>query len=156
MPLLSVINPPPPSCTPLQVRIMFEVQDLKYATLATVSRCGMVWFSEDVLSTDMIFFNFLDRLRSIPLDEGEDEALRKHKSTEDEGDEAASPMLQVHQHLRLLSISTPGSLLFLVPFHLGERDGVIVYRPFPFAVVCFQTLNRPVFQTCLEACHVYH
>lgn len=33
---------------------MFEVQDLKYATLATVSRCGMVWFSEDVLSTDMI------------------------------------------------------------------------------------------------------
>lgn len=31
---------------PPNVRIMFEVQDLKYATLATVSRCGMVWFSE--------------------------------------------------------------------------------------------------------------
>ena len=27
---------------PPNVRIMFEVQDLKYATLATVSRCGMV------------------------------------------------------------------------------------------------------------------
>lgn len=73
---------------------MFEVQDLKYATLATVSRCGMVWFSEDVLSTDMIFNNFLARIRSIPLDEGEDEAQRKRKGTEDE-DEAASPMLQV-------------------------------------------------------------
>jgi len=24
---------------------MFEVETLKYATLATVSRCGMVWFS---------------------------------------------------------------------------------------------------------------
>lgn len=77
---------------------MFEVQDLKYATLATVSRCGMVWFSEDVLSTDMIFSNFLFRLRSIALDEGEDEAQRMRKGTEDEGEEAASPMLQVIQH----------------------------------------------------------
>lgn len=73
---------------------MFEVQDLKYATLATVSRCGMVWFSEDVLSTDMIFNNFLARIRSIPLDEGEDEAQRNRKGTEDE-EETASPMLQV-------------------------------------------------------------
>lgn len=82
-----------PSLDP-QVRIMFEVQDLKYATLATVSRCGMVWFSEDVLSTDMIFNHFLARLRSIPLDEGEDEAGRIRKGTEDE-EETASPMLQV-------------------------------------------------------------
>ncbi|KAL1257320.1 hypothetical protein QQF64_010564 [Cirrhinus molitorella] len=82
---------------PPNVRIMFEVQDLKYATLATVSRCGMVWFSEDVLSTDMIFNNFLARLRSIPLDEGEDEALRMRKATEDEGEEAASPMLQIQR-----------------------------------------------------------
>uniref|UniRef100_A0A8C7FEC4 Cytoplasmic dynein 1 heavy chain 1 n=1 Tax=Oncorhynchus kisutch TaxID=8019 RepID=A0A8C7FEC4_ONCKI len=69
---------------PPNVRIMFEVQDLKYATLATVSRCGMVWFSEDVLSTDMIFNHFLARLRSIPLDEGEDET--------------ASPMLRAQQN----------------------------------------------------------
>lgn len=75
---------------------MFEVQDLKYATLATVSRCGMVWFSEDVLSTDMIFNNFLARLRSIPLDEGEEEAQRRRKGKEDEGEETASPMLQVY------------------------------------------------------------
>ncbi len=80
-----------------QVRVMFEVQDLKYATLATVSRCGMVWFSEDVLSTDMIFNNFLARLRSIPLDEGEDEAQRMRKATEDESEETASPMLQVRR-----------------------------------------------------------
>jgi len=32
----------------LNVRIMFEVEHLRYATLATVSRCGMIWFSEDV------------------------------------------------------------------------------------------------------------
>ncbi|KAM4013249.1 cytoplasmic dynein 1 heavy chain 1 [Anomaloglossus baeobatrachus] len=81
---------------PPNVRIMFEVQDLKYATLATVSRCGMVWFSEDVLSTDMIFNNFLARMRNIPLDEGEDEAQRMRKSNEDE-DESSSPMLQIQR-----------------------------------------------------------
>ncbi|XP_065449670.1 cytoplasmic dynein 1 heavy chain 1-like isoform X1 [Chrysemys picta bellii] len=81
---------------PPNVRIMFEVQDLKYATLTTVSRCGMVWFSEDVLSTDMIFNNFLARLRNIPLDEGEEEAQQRRKGKEDE-DEAASPMLQIQR-----------------------------------------------------------
>lgn len=81
---------------------MFEVQDLKYATLATVSRCGMVWFSEDVLSTDMVFNNFLARIRSIPLDEGEDEAQRMRKGTEDE-EESASPMLQVFIYIFLFS-----------------------------------------------------
>lgn len=91
----------------LQVRIMFEVQDLKYATLATVSRCGMVWFSEDVLSTDMIFNNFLARLRSIPLDEGEDEAQRRRKGKEDEGEEAASPMLQVRVGLVVCAQGVP-------------------------------------------------
>ena len=57
----------------VQVRIMFEVQDLRFATLATVSRCGMVWFSEDVLSLDMIFEHYLTRLRNISIDEGEEE-----------------------------------------------------------------------------------
>ena len=48
---------------------MFEVHDLRYATLATVSRCGMVWFSEDVLKSEMICENFLAKLENIPLEE---------------------------------------------------------------------------------------
>ena len=35
-----------------------SVQDLKYAALATVSRCGMIWFSEEVLSLEMIYENY--------------------------------------------------------------------------------------------------
>ena len=69
---------------------MFEVQDLRYATLATVSRCGMVWFSEDVLSLDMIFNNFLSSLRNIPIDEGE-EGVAPGKTKQD----VLSPTLQV-------------------------------------------------------------
>jgi dynein heavy chain 1 len=65
---------------PGNVRIMFEVQDLKYATLATVSRCGMIWFSEETLTTDMIFINYLTRLRNEPLDEQEREAYSGEKS----------------------------------------------------------------------------
>lgn len=50
---------------PHNVRIMFEVQDLKYATLATVSRTGMVWFSEETLTTQMILQNYLLTLRNV-------------------------------------------------------------------------------------------
>ena len=58
---------------PPNVRIMFEVHDLRYATLATVSRCGMVWFSEDVLKSEMICENFVSKLQNIPLEGEEDE-----------------------------------------------------------------------------------
>ena len=54
---------------PSNVRIVFEVQDLRYATLATVSRCGMVWFSDEVIATPMILEHFLAQLRAISLDE---------------------------------------------------------------------------------------
>ncbi len=47
---------------PLNVKIMFEVDTLKYATLATISRCGMVWFSADILSDNDIFHHYLQRL----------------------------------------------------------------------------------------------
>ena len=52
---------------PPNVRVMFEVQDLRYATLATVSRCGMIWFSEDVLSLSMIFENYFLRTQYVPV-----------------------------------------------------------------------------------------
>ena len=53
---------------PPNVRIMFEVEHLKYATLATVSRCGMIWFSEDVVEPSMVYRNYLATLASVPLD----------------------------------------------------------------------------------------
>uniref|UniRef100_A0A7E4ZT92 Dynein heavy chain, cytoplasmic n=1 Tax=Panagrellus redivivus TaxID=6233 RepID=A0A7E4ZT92_PANRE len=53
---------------PSNVRLIFEVADLKYATLATVSRCGMVWFAEEVVTADMLTENYLERLRSLRLD----------------------------------------------------------------------------------------
>eukprot|EP00040_Diaphanoeca_grandis_P036231 m.230237 g.230237 ORF g.230237 m.230237 type:complete len:4579 (-) comp33576_c0_seq1:2736-16472(-) len=53
---------------PPNVRIMFEVEDLHNATAATVSRCGMVWFSEDIVTTHMMCEQFLSSLESDPLE----------------------------------------------------------------------------------------
>ena len=54
---------------PPNVRIMFEVETLKFATLATVSRCGMVWFNNDTVTPDMMITNYLGNLRSVPFED---------------------------------------------------------------------------------------
>lgn len=72
---------------------MFEVQDLRFATLATVSRCGMVWFSEDVLSTEMIFDNHLLQMKKVPVEEVEEE-IRRIKP-QGKAEDALSPTMQV-------------------------------------------------------------
>ncbi|KAL9129037.1 MAG: hypothetical protein Q9217_002407 [Psora testacea] len=65
---------------PPNVRILFEVENLKYATLATVSRCGMVWFSDDTVVSDMLLVNYLQGLKSATFDET-DEETAGHMST---------------------------------------------------------------------------
>lgn len=59
---------------PPNVRILFEVETLKYATLATVSRCGMVWFSDDTVTSDMLLSNYLQGLRSTAFDEVDEDS----------------------------------------------------------------------------------
>lgn len=76
---------------------MFEVQDLRYATLATVSRCGMVWFSEDLLTSEMVFENYMMKLRNIPLEDTEEEYKKMAGgavATEGQ-EEVISPTMQV-------------------------------------------------------------
>ncbi|OLL22334.1 Dynein heavy chain, cytoplasmic [Neolecta irregularis DAH-3] len=58
---------------PPSVRIMFEVESLRYATPATVSRCGMVWFSEDTTTCEMVLPQFLNTIRNRSFDDIDDE-----------------------------------------------------------------------------------
>lgn len=60
---------------PANVRIMFEVETLKYATLATVSRCGMVWFNEDNITPNMLVTNYLDGLRSTAFEDLDEDTV---------------------------------------------------------------------------------
>ena len=48
---------------PPNVRILMEVDTLRHATLATVSRAGMVWYASDTLSLDMVLRQQLIALR---------------------------------------------------------------------------------------------
>ena len=73
---------------PPNVRILFEVETLKYATLATVSRCGMVWFSSDTITSNMMVQNYLERLRSVAFEDVD----------EDSASQSGSQILQLQQH----------------------------------------------------------
>lgn len=66
---------------PANVRIMFEVENLKYATLATVSRCGMVWFSEDTVSPSMMVANYLQTLRTVAFEDLDEDAVATGQSS---------------------------------------------------------------------------
>ena len=52
---------------PENVRIVLEVDSLEQATPATVSRCGMVWFSADTVSIQMCLQHLLGEVRSENL-----------------------------------------------------------------------------------------
>ncbi|OKL56213.1 Dynein heavy chain, cytoplasmic [Talaromyces atroroseus] len=60
---------------PPNVRIMFEVETLKYATLATVSRCGMVWFSDDTVTPEMMITNYVDSLKTKIFEDLDDDSV---------------------------------------------------------------------------------
>ena len=74
---------------PPNVRIMFEVETLKYATLATVSRCGMVWFSNETVSKEMMFHHYLCRLAQDSFDGAGEDPNEEEKKGEQDDEQAA-------------------------------------------------------------------
>ncbi|RLN48678.1 hypothetical protein BBJ28_00009539 [Nothophytophthora sp. Chile5] len=73
---------------PPNVWIMMETETLRYATLATVSRCGMVWFSHDTVKTRHIVEHYLLKVRddvsavsSFTLQPSETEVTKKSAHT---------------------------------------------------------------------------
>ncbi|XP_074099131.1 dynein heavy chain, cytoplasmic isoform X3 [Cotesia typhae] len=132
---------------PPNVRVMFEVQDLKYATLATVSRCGMVWFSEDVLSTEMIFEHYLLRLKNIPLeDNDEDNNLTKKMLSGDNKDDTMSPGLSVQCEVAsiLQSYFAPDGLVVRCLEYAMKQEHIMDFTRLRALSSLFSMLNQAV------------
>ncbi len=84
---------------PPNVRIMFEVEHLRYATLATVSRCGMIWFSEDIVEPAMIYRQYLNSLAAVPLDADDDETPSFTGRRAEDGTDASSINLSTQKQI---------------------------------------------------------
>ncbi|KIJ45695.1 hypothetical protein M422DRAFT_778888 [Sphaerobolus stellatus SS14] len=86
---------------PPNVRIMFEVEHLKYATLATVSRCGMIWFSDDIVEPSMVYRNYLDTLTAVALDADDEESFENpsRRAEPTPGESNTSPNLEVQRSI---------------------------------------------------------
>jgi dynein heavy chain 1 len=52
---------------PENVRIILEVDNLAHTTPATVSRCGMVWFSDDIITPEMSLEHLMGTLAKEDL-----------------------------------------------------------------------------------------
>ncbi|KAJ3728253.1 armadillo-type protein [Lentinula raphanica] len=99
---------------------MFEVEHLKYATLATVSRCGMIWFSEDIVEPSMVYENYLSTLSTSPIDSDEEDAgdaLARRNNEILPSDAAASAALETQKQVAAIleQYFSEGDLLFCPP-----------------------------------------
>lgn len=78
---------------------MFEVEHLRYATLATVSRCGMIWFSDDVVEPSMVYQQYLHTLASVPLDGDDEDSADIPGRRVDAGADSSSPHLATQKQV---------------------------------------------------------
>eukprot|EP01041_Mallomonas_annulata_P000303 gene303-544_t len=83
---------------PNNVRIMMEVDTLKYATMATVSRCGMVWFPDQTVTLDMMLRQQLRLLKKESVQSlesssfiGNTNSSQTHKTTQERFVEVITP-----------------------------------------------------------------
>ncbi|MCJ1433426.1 hypothetical protein MMC27_002786 [Xylographa pallens] len=121
---------------PTNVRIMFEVESLKYATLATVSRCGMVWFNEDTVTPNMQVDNYLQKLRSAPFDDlDEDTAVA--------GQTAGEALAVQNQAAKILEHQLgSGGLLEKTLDEMPKYDHIMQYTLMRSLNTLFSLLNK--------------
>ena len=105
----------------------------------------MVWFSEDVLSTEMIFENFLSRLRHVPLEEGEEDVIRSGSDKKKE--EVLSPTMQVQRDVAsiLQVYFTPdGMVIRALKYAANQLEHIMDFTRFRALSSLFSMLNQAV------------
>lgn len=139
---------------PSNVKIMFEVESLQYATLATVSRCGMVWYSQDTVSPQMLCQHYLATLGSVPLDAADDDsidllsALPVAETTTPTSDLATQQLIaaQMQQYF------APNALVYLALEYARALDHVMDFSTMRALSTLFSLINKTV-RTVIEYNH---
>ncbi|CAI2172645.1 16667_t:CDS:10, partial [Funneliformis geosporum] len=131
---------------PQNVRIMFEVENLKYATLATVSRCGMVWFSEEVCTLKMIYTNYLETLKVVPLDDNEEENSSASRKAEDGVEESISPNLTTQRAVAQIlgKHMTEDGFVTKTLEHAEKLDHIMDFTAMRVLNTLFSLMNKTV------------
>ncbi|CAG8454634.1 4044_t:CDS:10, partial [Ambispora gerdemannii] len=130
---------------PGNVRIMFEVENLKYATLATVSRCGMVWFSEEVITVSMIYNNYLETLKTQPLDDSEEDGLASSRRNE-LSEENTSPNILTQRAIAkiLATHMTEDGFVTKALEHAASLEHIMDFTQMRVLNTLFSLLNKTV------------
>jgi dynein heavy chain 1 len=123
---------------PPNVRIMFEVETLKYATLATVSRCGMVWFSEETVTPSMIVTNYIESLKNVPFEDLDEDSVAT-------GQSAAKTLAIQNQAATLLEAYLTGDNFILQALQKAEQyNHIMEFTVSRVLTTLFSLLNKAV------------
>ncbi|TIC37063.1 hypothetical protein E3Q09_01001 [Wallemia mellicola] len=134
---------------PSNVRIMFEVEHLKYATPATVSRCGMIWFSGEAVTQEMYCKNYLDTLSNVPLDGDEetgiDLAVRRGEVISS-NNQQVSPSLELQRKVvEILKPSfQPGMILENALQHAMSYQHIMDFTFMRALTTLFSLINKSI------------
>jgi dynein heavy chain 1 len=133
---------------PPNVRIMFEVEHLKYATLATVSRCGMIWFSEDTVDPQMVCRYYLNTLSSAALDADDDDTVEIPTRRLDSvpSDDTAPPSVTIQRTVvKILEpFFVPGGLVELSLEFAESVDHIMDFTATRALNTLFSLINKTV------------
>ena len=126
---------------------MFEVQDLRHATLATVSRTGMVWFNQETVTSAMLLQYYLNRIRqeSVFNAVNQDDPNSKETAVQS-SDENKTNILQTQNHLADLLepyFSQENGLILDTLDYAGDKQVHIMdFLPARCLLTLFSMLNH--------------
>ena len=126
---------------------MFEAQDLRHATLATVSRTGMVWFSQQTVTPAMLLQYYLNRIRQESVFDiiNQDEPNSKDNIIQS-SEENKTNILEIQNHLADLfepyCKSDSGLILDTLQYAEEKQIHIMDFLPSRCLQTLFSMLNH--------------